>query len=103
MAAQAGFLTSGGAAVSSGNRTQGAVYTVLMSMDGAKTFVAAPAATFPPGFVQASFKHDAGSALLEPRHVYGITWDNGNRGWMYGYGFILVRTDLTRGEDSASV
>lgn len=86
-----GFITSGAATVASGNRTKGQVYTLLLSMDGGKTFNPAPAATLPDGFVQTSFAHTAASALLQPRHIYGITWDNAKHGWIYGNGFIIVR------------
>lgn len=60
-------------------------------MDGGRTFAAAPASTLPDGFVQTSYAHAVTDSLLEPRHVYGITWDNGNHGWIYGNGFIIVR------------
>lgn len=91
VAAQTGLQTVGAAVVQDGTRAKGQIYTVLLSMDGGKTFVAAPAASLPDGFVQTSFKHDATSALLLPRHVYGVTWDNGNHGWIFGNGFIIVR------------
>lgn len=79
-------VISPGTTVSSGvPRAKGQIYTILMSKDAGKTFMAAPTAGFPTGFVQTAF----GGAAVTDRAVYGITWDNANHGWVYGYGFIM--------------
>lgn len=91
VAAVAGYTpTTGATIVSSGvPRAKGQIYNILISKDGGRTFAAAPTAGLPTGYVQTSYTHKTTDAFVTDNSVYGITWDNAQHGWIYGYGYIM--------------
>lgn len=75
-------------------RTQGLIFTVLLSLNNGQAFSPAPFQIFPRDYVQLSFSNPA--SFLNDFTVYGITWENSARGWIYGKGYILVRASIGR-------
>lgn len=65
VAAVAGFNTVNGQQLTTNQpATKGKIYTILISDDGGKSFVPAPAASFPASFVKTSFTMTSASTYL---------------------------------------